>query len=225
MAPVVMAITAVASAAMSYKSYQQQEKAASTAEELGRMNAAAVEAETQEEATRLKTNQRRALADARATGAATGFAGGTQDIYLSDIAETQGRELAWLKKAGASVGTTRPGDKSVFKTERIDMAREPLAELYIVIKSDSIADKSYVANYPNSRYGGIFSKYLGEDASPDFNVQVIETVTYVMQQTPCTAVTVSLIPLNSEEPLEPVRINRVSQILYSSIINFFKEFK
>lgn len=102
MAPVVMAIAAVASAAMSYQSYRQQKKAAKSAEEIGRQNAAMKEAETREAATRLKENQRRVLAEGRAGAAASGIAGGTNDIYLNDLANTQGRELAWMEKAGMS---------------------------------------------------------------------------------------------------------------------------
>lgn len=102
MAPAIPIITALAGAAMSYQSYRQQKKAAKTSEQLGRMNQAAVEAETREEAFRLQENQKRALAESVAMGAATGFVGGTQDIWQSDIQKTQSRELGWLKKSGAS---------------------------------------------------------------------------------------------------------------------------
>ena len=102
MAPAIPFISAAVGAFASYSSYRQQKKAASAQEAIAEQNAALKEAETHEEATRLRENQRRALAEARAAGAATGIVGGTQDIYTSDIAKTQQRELAWLQKAGAS---------------------------------------------------------------------------------------------------------------------------
>ena len=100
--PFIMAATSALGAGMSFMSYQKQKKAANTAEEIGRQNAAHTEAETQEEATRLRDNQRRVLAETRALASTSGVSGGTQDIYSQDMATKQTRELKWLQKSGKS---------------------------------------------------------------------------------------------------------------------------
>jgi hypothetical protein len=102
MAQAIPIILLAASAAISYKSYSDQKKAAKNAEKIGMMNAAATEAEAAEQARRLKENQMRVLAETSALSAASGVAGGSQDIYLSDMAESQMSELNWVKKSGAS---------------------------------------------------------------------------------------------------------------------------
>ncbi|GAG05485.1 unnamed protein product, partial [marine sediment metagenome] len=76
---------------------------------------------------------------------------------------------------------------------------------------------------PKSRFGGILSALIQQEALPDFDVRVKQKVTYVMQQTPCAAVTVSLIPLHSKDPLSHRKITKVSKIIYSSIVKFFRE--
>ena len=93
---------AVVGAFGSLVSAGKQMEAASDAKRAARANAAAIEAETAEEARRLKLEQDRTEASSRAAAAASGSGGVSQDLYQDFLGDEHAKELAWLKKSGAS---------------------------------------------------------------------------------------------------------------------------
>ena len=89
----------------------QQISAGNKADRLAAANAKLQEQQAAEEARRLKKEQERTEAAARAKAAAGGIeVGGSQAMFLSDMKAEHGKELAWLKKSGASrASATRQG--------------------------------------------------------------------------------------------------------------------
>lgn len=79
-----------------------QLEARSDAKRAAEANARAIEAETAEEARRLKMEQERTEATSRAAAAASGSTGVSQEAYQDYLGNEHARELAWLKKSGSS---------------------------------------------------------------------------------------------------------------------------
>lgn len=110
--PVIAAFGSVVSAG-------KQMEAASKAERAAEANARAIEAETAEEARRLRLQQQETEASSRALAAASGSAGVSQDMYQDFLGNEHAKELAWLKKSGASrAGVTRMQGQSAATSAR-----------------------------------------------------------------------------------------------------------
>ena len=102
----VAAIATIAGTAYSVKSSMDaaraQDRAASEAERLGRENAAMIEAETAEQARRVREEQLQTQSLAQARASASGAKGGSIDIYTDEMVTEQKRQLDWLKQSGES---------------------------------------------------------------------------------------------------------------------------
>jgi len=104
-----LAMVAISAAGTAYSIYSGMEakdaadRQAAEQERLARENAAAIEAETAENARRLSMQQaeREGMAMAKAAASGVKTSGSTGD-YLSDMSTEHKRELDWLKKSGAS---------------------------------------------------------------------------------------------------------------------------
>ncbi|AZS06563.1 hypothetical protein [Alteromonas phage ZP6] len=108
---------AVISAFGSLVSAGKQMKARSDAKRAAEANARAIEAETAEEARRLKLQQQETEASSRAAAAASGSGGVSQDAYQDYLGNEHARELAWLKKSGGSkAGVTRMQGRAAAST-------------------------------------------------------------------------------------------------------------
>ena len=81
---------------------QRYDASAAEAERIGRQNAAAVEAETQERLRVTELEQASTEASARARAAASGVVGGSLEDSITTMATEHGRQLAWMKVSGAS---------------------------------------------------------------------------------------------------------------------------
>ena len=78
-----------------------QERAAAEAERLARENAAAIEAETREEARRLALQQKQLEGTSRARAAASGItSSGSFGDYMSFLEQENQRQLEWLNESG-----------------------------------------------------------------------------------------------------------------------------
>jgi len=117
-AAAVQAIVTIASTAYGIHSSMEaadaQKAAAAESERLGIENAAAVEAETQEQARRTAAAQSSQQASARARAAASGVAeGGSMSTVTGEMAKEHTRQLDWLKTSGATrAEMTRQGAKA-----------------------------------------------------------------------------------------------------------------
>ncbi|OGJ90916.1 MAG: hypothetical protein A2268_09755 [Candidatus Raymondbacteria bacterium RifOxyA12_full_50_37] len=144
-------------------------------------------------------------------------------IRASDITrEIANRLKVLLKQAGAEPVLTRSGDHSIYVQERIRKAEQPPADLYIQVKADSVVNKPYIGYYPNSRFGGLAADCISESMDTGSPCRIDKIVNYVLQQTQCTALSVSLIPLNSNEPLNQKTISTAAESIYRGIICFYK---
>ena len=83
-----------------------QIKAGKEAKKLADANADMMRQETEESARRLEAQQSENLATARARAAASGTTGeGSQASFIEKMGSEFGKELAWLKKSGASAAS------------------------------------------------------------------------------------------------------------------------
>jgi hypothetical protein len=98
-APVIMAITAVATTAYST---MQQARAASEARAIAAQNAAKAQAEAEETARRMEKEKKRELSLARARSAASGVGGLSADVFIEELEQTRNEEIDWVRRAGAS---------------------------------------------------------------------------------------------------------------------------
>jgi hypothetical protein len=107
-APVIAAVAGVVGTAYSVYSgieaAERQEEAADEAMRIGRENAANIEAETAEQARRLKAQQEQEGAKARAVAASSGLVSstGTLNTFLEDLDKGHAESLAWLERSGAN---------------------------------------------------------------------------------------------------------------------------
>ena len=149
----------------------------------------------------------------------TGIAG----ERASDINRRIAKDVsARLKRAGADVVLAREEDQSVYPSERVALANDPLADVYVLVRSDSSDPRPYVANYPNSQFGNILTQGIVKAAAGAFSPEARENINYITQQTPCTSVTVSLVPLNSPRPLEQEKIDKAAESIYQGLLYYFK---
>lgn len=101
-AAAVMAISAIAGAGMGIYGAVQQHEAAEEQERLANKNAEMMEAEAEESARRLETENERTEAFSRAMAAASGVGGESQQSYLDEMVRTGNREESWIRKSGRS---------------------------------------------------------------------------------------------------------------------------
>ena len=127
-----------------------------------------------------------------------------------------------FRRGGVDVVLARNGDDSRFVSERVGLANRPLADMYILIKTDTMRSQTYIASYPNSQFGGIAKQSVSQEFnSKGIQMMSMEVYNYVLQQSPCTAIEVSAIPFNSADPLEPGRINTASECIFNGISKYF----
>lgn len=91
---------AVSSKQESDKQAADQERAAAAAEDLGRQNAAASEAELQETIRRTSKEMSAKEATARARAVASGVKGGSLLDTVTGLEIEHGRQLDWMKRSG-----------------------------------------------------------------------------------------------------------------------------
>ena len=95
-----------------------QIKAGKDAKKMASANAAMMRAETEEAARRLESQQAENLATARARAAASGTTGtGSQASFIDKMGSEFGKELAWLKKSGASAASIEERRGSLAKKQ------------------------------------------------------------------------------------------------------------
>lgn len=83
-------------------SAREQYKAGEQAKDIGRANAAAIAAETEERVRVVQEENRRRESAARARAAASGLSGASSEIYINALMETGRQDIDWLRKAGES---------------------------------------------------------------------------------------------------------------------------
>jgi N-acetylmuramoyl-L-alanine amidase len=154
--------------------------------------------------------------------------GGTEMGYVSrngfrssDVTRKLARFLAGrLRSEGFDVVLAREGDESIHPSARVALANETGAEFYLVLRADSSVS-SYCAYYP----GNVMAKKYGVAVAAEFGDSIIqrEEVSYIIQQTPCTAVIVNLISMHSDDPLDGGKFAEVADKLTLALINLFKK--
>lgn len=133
--------------------------------------------------------------------------------------------VSTLEEYGAYVLSARDDDRTIHVTERVLRAQNTGADLYILIRADSTENSPYIACMPGSAKGKQLSDcvarcWKNESALP---VTVQEKVMYVLQQTECPAVALSLSPLNDPQSLNPQSWRRIARTAANGIIEYYKQ--
>ena len=81
-------------------SYSMQKDAAEQAEDIGKMNAARILRESEEQASRLAEQTERESKLIKAIQAAGGAGGVSPQVYVLDFETTRQREIQWIKESG-----------------------------------------------------------------------------------------------------------------------------
>lgn len=152
----------------------------------------------------------------------------TCGVRACDITRKYAYETAGLlQKYGGEVRLARQEDHTVHVTERVLTAENYSAEMYIIIRSDSLNQLPYISYYPGSKLGKKIAEKMAIEwhkVSGD-SAAVLEEFAYVMQQTQCPAVTLSLGPLGVFDPLNHKISQNLAKAILNGLIDFYLETK
>jgi N-acetylmuramoyl-L-alanine amidase len=128
-----------------------------------------------------------------------------------------------LREYGAEVLLARELDHTIHPTERVFSAENIAAEVYIVIRSDSLRISPYIAISPGSTLGQQLAVHLSREWGKlsDDPVAILEEPAFVLQQTQCPAVAVSFCPLPSLDPLYSGNAQKIAKTVCNGLIDFF----
>jgi N-acetylmuramoyl-L-alanine amidase len=131
--------------------------------------------------------------------------------------------ISILEEYGADASLAREDDRTIHITERVLKAQNTNADLYILVRSDSANMSPYIIHTPGSEKGKALSEYLTvwwkkESGAP---AKVREEVVYVLQQTECPAVALSLCPLNDLLSQQPESWRRIASTVVYGIIDYY----
>jgi N-acetylmuramoyl-L-alanine amidase len=131
--------------------------------------------------------------------------------------------VSMLEEYGADVSLAREDDHTIHSTERVLKAQNTNADLYILVRSDSANMSPYIIHTPGSEKGKMLSEYLAlwwkkESGAP---ANVREEVVYVLQQTECPAVVLSLCPLNDLQSQLTESWQRIARTIVKGIIDYY----
>jgi N-acetylmuramoyl-L-alanine amidase len=130
-----------------------------------------------------------------------------------------------LQMYGGEVCLARQDDRTIHITERVFTAENHAAEMYIIIRSDSVKQSPYISYY----YGSTLGKKIAEKMAIEWqkvsgdSATVLEEFSLVMQQTQCPAVTLSLCPLNVLDPLDHKNSQKIAQTVLNGLTDFYLE--
>ncbi|MFH0922365.1 MAG: N-acetylmuramoyl-L-alanine amidase [Fibrobacterota bacterium] len=129
-----------------------------------------------------------------------------------------------LRRGGADVVLARAGDESRFISERVGIANKPLADIYVLIRTDTTRNTPHIANYPNSQFGGLLNQSIREQFSlMGTELNTMEVYNYVLQQSPCTAIEVAPISMNAADPMDAKQINQAAECIANGISSYFEK--
>jgi N-acetylmuramoyl-L-alanine amidase len=130
-----------------------------------------------------------------------------------------------LRQHGADVHLTREDDRTIHVTERVALSEKYSAEVYLIIRSDSIQKVPYVSYLPGSRLG----EKISEKISFEWNqitgnsASICEESAYVMRQTRCPSAVISLSPINIEKLFESNLYKKIAVVVLNGLIDYYKE--
>ena len=146
-------------------------------------------------------------------------------IRACDITRKIAYEAAGLlRQYGARVSLARQEDHTINITERIFTSEEIVSDMYIVIRSDSVKTPPYVSYFPGSSLGRIVAENMARQwyKNSGDSAAVLQEPAFVMQQTQCPAITLSLSPLNSPA-IYHKNSSKVAQTILYGLIAFYSE--
>ncbi|MBL8029105.1 MAG: N-acetylmuramoyl-L-alanine amidase [Fibrobacteres bacterium] len=142
-------------------------------------------------------------------------------IRASDVTRKIARLVAGrLREAGIEITIAREGDRAINPSERVMLANETGSEFYLVIRADS-SKTPYCAYYPGNVIGKKYAEIL--TSTTDDSLTVKEEISYITQQTPCTAAVVNLVSMQTEDPLNPAGLIKAADCIARSVIEIFNK--
>ena len=128
-----------------------------------------------------------------------------------------------LRRCGGEVALARQEDHTVHATERVAVAENFGADVYIVVRTDSVRNIPYISFLPGSVPGQKIAEKLARQwrkASGD-SVAVLEEHNFTMQHTRCPAVTLSLNSLHSPDPMNYSHFRKIAETVLGGVIDYF----
>jgi N-acetylmuramoyl-L-alanine amidase len=146
-------------------------------------------------------------------------------IRASDINQAIAKNIASvLEHHGADVTITRLDDRTVTLTDRLEIAEKRNAQCYIIIRTDSLNTDPEFIICQGSTYGrkiaesmkSYWKKITGE------TVPVREDVSFILQQTSCPAISLSLYQFNGRLIFDSKKNNSISQMVVNGLKDYFR---
>jgi N-acetylmuramoyl-L-alanine amidase len=133
--------------------------------------------------------------------------------------------VSMLEEYGADVFLARGDDHTINVTERVLKAQNADVDLYILVRSDSVNVLPYIIHTPGSENGSALADHLAfrwKMESPA-SVKIHQEIVYVLHQTECPAVGLSLCPLNAPESQKPDTWRRIAHTVVNGIIDYYTQ--
>ncbi len=128
-----------------------------------------------------------------------------------------------LELYGAEVLMARSEDQTIHVTERVFSAQKNSVDFYILVRSDSVKNDPYIMYSPGSEKGQMaaesFKKYWNKESK--LPVKVFPKVEYVLQQTECPAIGISLCPVSLLESTDPQMWRIITRTVVGGLIDYY----
>jgi N-acetylmuramoyl-L-alanine amidase len=128
-----------------------------------------------------------------------------------------------LEMFGAQTFLARSEDQTIHVTERVFSAQKNNIDFYVLVRSDSMKSDPYLMYSPGSEKGKkaaeCFEKCWKKDSKR--SVKVIAKIEYVLQQTECPAIGLSLCPLGIKESNDPQRWRLIARTVVDGLLDYY----
>lgn len=128
-----------------------------------------------------------------------------------------------LEIYGAQVVLARLEDQTIHVTERVFSAQKNNVDFYILVRSDSMKIEPYLIYSPGSVKGQkaaeCLEKYWNRESQKP--AKIFSKIEYVLQQTECPALGISLCPLGLLESNDPQRWCLIARTVVDGLIDFY----
>jgi N-acetylmuramoyl-L-alanine amidase len=128
-----------------------------------------------------------------------------------------------LRQYGGEVSLAREEDRTAPATERVFVAENNAADVYIAVRSDSVGTVPYVSYLSGSEMGQKIAERMARQWSRTSgdSTPIREEHNFVLQHTPCPAITVSFCPLHSAHVLDFNKYRTIAQTLLEGLVDYY----
>lgn len=132
---------------------------------------------------------------------------------------------AVLERHGASVMIARKNDRTVTLTERLEIAEQHNAQCYLIIRTGSINPDPQITICQRSTYG----RQIAESMKSHWKeitgetLPVREEVSFILQQTRCPAIALSLCKFDSTQLIDIKKNESITRMVVEGLSDYFFE--